>query len=126
MGSDPLVGVETPLFEIVSASQTILPDSNDAVCGHLCEAGLTFHLRKNVPVLISKNISKSLVEASKHLGITDWNSIFWITHPGGRSILDHVENELSLKPEKLVYKTDTLGLWECFKCWCYVRIGRND
>ncbi|KAK1371861.1 Chalcone synthase [Heracleum sosnowskyi] len=110
VGSDPVVGVENPLFEIVSVDQTIIPDSDDAVCGHLREVGLTFHLRKNVGELISKNITKSLVKAFEPLGITDWNSIFWIPHPGGRSILDAVENELSLTPDKL--KATRQILWD--------------
>nr|Q9ZS41.1 RecName: Full=Chalcone synthase 1; AltName: Full=DcCHS1; AltName: Full=Naringenin-chalcone synthase 1 [Daucus carota]CAA07244.1 carrot chalcone synthase 1 [Daucus carota] len=101
VGSDPVIGIEKPLFEIVSAAQTILPDSDGAIDGHLREVGLTFHLLKDVPGLISKNIRKSLVEAFKPLGISDWNSIFWIAHPGGPAILDQVETELSLKPEKL-------------------------
>ncbi|KAK1362662.1 Chalcone synthase [Heracleum sosnowskyi] len=101
VGSDPVIGIEKPLFEIVSAAQTIVPDSDGAIEGHLQEVGLTFHLLKDVPRLISKNIKKSLVEAFKPLGITDWNSIFWIAHPGGPAILDQVESELSLKAEKL-------------------------
>ncbi|KAL0366771.1 UNVERIFIED_CONTAM: Chalcone synthase [Sesamum radiatum] len=55
----------------------------------------------DVPGLISKNIEKSLKEAFSPLGISDWNSIFWIAHPGGRAILDQVETKLDLKPEKL-------------------------
>nr|AFU90825.1 chalcone synthase [Epimedium sagittatum] len=101
IGSDPIEGVEKPLFEIVSAAQTILPDSDGAIDGHLREVGLTFHLLKDVPGLISKNIQKSLDEALAPLGITDWNSLFWIAHPGGPAILDQVEEKLHLKPEKL-------------------------
>ncbi|KAK8643598.1 hypothetical protein V6N13_012886 [Hibiscus sabdariffa] len=101
IGSDPVLGVEKPLFELVSASQTILPYSDDAIDGHLREVGLTFHLRKDVPGLISNNIEKSLVEAFQPLGITDWNSLFWIAHPGGPAILDQVEAKLALNPEKL-------------------------
>nr|AMW36063.1 chalcone synthase [Paeonia suffruticosa] len=101
IGSDPVVGVEKPLFELVSVAQTIVPDSDGAIDGHLREVGLTFHLLKDVPGLISKNIEKSLVEAFKPLGISDWNSIFWIAHPGGPAILDQVELKLGLKPEKL-------------------------
>ncbi|KAL8158395.1 chalcone synthase 1 [Apium graveolens] len=101
VGSDPVIGIEKPLFEIVSAAQTIVPDSDGAIDGHLREVGLTFHLLKDVPGLISKNIRKSLVEAFKPLGINDWNSIFWIAHPGGPAILDQIEAELSLKAEKL-------------------------
>ncbi|KAM7466137.1 hypothetical protein LguiB_013699 [Lonicera macranthoides] len=101
VGSDPVADVENPLFEVVSAAQTILPDSDGAIDGHVREVGLTFHLLKDVPGLISKNIEKSLVEAFKPLGISDWNSLFWIAHPGGPAILDQVEEKLALKPKKL-------------------------
>nr|B0LDU5.1 RecName: Full=Polyketide synthase 4; Short=RiPKS4; AltName: Full=Benzalacetone synthase PKS4; Short=RiBAS; AltName: Full=Naringenin-chalcone synthase PKS4 [Rubus idaeus]ABV54602.1 polyketide synthase 4 [Rubus idaeus]USU43039.1 RiBAS [synthetic construct] len=101
VGADPLPEIEKPLFELVSAAQTILPDSEGAIEGHLREVGLTFHLLENVPALISKNIEKSLNETFKPLDIMDWNSLFWIAHPGGPAILDQVEAKLGLKPEKL-------------------------
>ncbi|KAF7132339.1 hypothetical protein RHSIM_Rhsim09G0048100 [Rhododendron simsii] len=101
IGADPIPEVERPLFELVSAAQTILPSSDGAIEGHLREVGLTFHLLNDVPGLISKNIEEALTEAFQPLGISDWNSIFWIVHPGGRAILDQVELKLSLKPEKL-------------------------
>jgi chalcone synthase len=41
------------------------------------------------------------VEAFTPLSISDWNSIFWIAHPGGPAILDQVEEKLGLLPEKL-------------------------
>ncbi|RVX06944.1 Chalcone synthase [Vitis vinifera] len=88
IGADPDTKIERPLFELVSAAQTILPDSEGAIDGHLREVGLTFHLLKDVPGLISKNIEKSLVEAFTPIGISDWNSLFWIAHPGGPAILD--------------------------------------
>nr|QRI93563.1 chalcone synthase [Aquilaria malaccensis] len=101
VGSDPDTKIERPLFELISAAQTILPDSDGAIDGHLREVGLTFHLLKDVPGLISKNIEKSLVEAFTPIGISDWNSIYWIAHPGGPAILDQVEQKLGLKQEKL-------------------------
>nr|CDU45567.1 chalcone synthase [Ionopsidium megalospermum] len=102
VGSDPdTASGEKPIFEMVSAAQTILPDSDGAIDGHLREVGLTFHLLKDVPGLVSKNIEKSLDEAFKPLGITDWNSLFWIAHPGGPAILDQVEIKLGLKAEKM-------------------------
>ncbi|KAK6928608.1 Chalcone/stilbene synthase, N-terminal [Dillenia turbinata] len=93
--------IERPLFQLVSAAQTILPDSDGAIDGHLREVGLTAHILKDVPGLISKNIEKSLVEAFTPIGISDWNSIFWIAHPGGPAILDQVEVKLGLMKEKL-------------------------
>ncbi|OAY76333.1 Chalcone synthase 1 [Ananas comosus] len=67
LGADPDLAVERPLFELVSASQTILPDSEGAIDGHLREIGLTFHLLKDVPGLISKNIERSLMRATRHV-----------------------------------------------------------
>nr|AAO63021.1 chalcone synthase B [Allium cepa] len=101
VGSDPDLEVERPIFEMVSASQTILPDSEGAIDGHLREVGLTFHLLKDVPGLISKNIEKSLKEALGPLGIEDYNEVFWIAHPGGPAILDQVEAKVGLKPERM-------------------------
>jgi len=101
IGADPDTKIERPLFQLVSAAQTILPDSDGAIDGHLREVGLTFHLLKDVPGIISKNIEKSLVEAFTPIGISDWNSLFWIAHPGGPAILDQVEIKLGLKEEKL-------------------------
>ncbi|XP_050218388.1 chalcone synthase-like [Mercurialis annua] len=100
VGSDPIPNVEKPLFEIVHTAQTIVPNSEGAIDGHLREAGLTFHLMRDVPMLISENIEKGLVEAFQPLGISDWNSIFWIVHPGGPAILDQLEYKLGLEPKK--------------------------
>ncbi|KAF6148958.1 hypothetical protein GIB67_026703 [Kingdonia uniflora] len=101
VGADPDISVELPLFEIVSTGQTIVPNSEGAIEGHLREVGLTFHLLKDVPSLVSDNIEKCLMEAFAPIGIKDWNSLFWIAHPGGRAILDQVEAKLGLKEEKL-------------------------
>uniref|UniRef100_A0A7N0VM63 Chalcone synthase n=1 Tax=Kalanchoe fedtschenkoi TaxID=63787 RepID=A0A7N0VM63_KALFE len=109
IGSDPDPSVERPLYEIVSAAQTILPDSDGAIDGHLREVGLTIHLRKDLPGLISKNIQKSLDEAFRPIGISDWNSIFWIAHPGGPAILDQVEVKLGLKDDKLKFARHVLS-----------------
>ncbi|GMH06894.1 hypothetical protein Nepgr_008734 [Nepenthes gracilis] len=101
VGADPDASVERPLYQLVWTAQTLLPDSEGAIDGHLREVGLTFHLLKDVPGLISKNIEKALTEAFGPLGIEDWNSLFWIAHPGGPAILDQVEAKIGLKEEKL-------------------------
>nr|AFS60082.1 chalcone synthase [Paphiopedilum concolor] len=102
VGADPdEEAKERPIFTIVSTTQVILPDSDGAIGGHLGEGGLTATLHRDVPLIISKNVSKCLEEAFAPLGISDWNSIFWAPHPGGRAILDQVEERVGLKPEKL-------------------------
>ncbi|GAB2285109.1 Chitin synthase, class 2 [Dionaea muscipula] len=101
VGADPDPVFECPLYRLVWTSQTLLPDSEGAIDGHLREVGLTFHLLKDVPGLISNNIEKALNDAFSPLGIEDWNSIFWVAHPGGPAILDQVEAKIGLKEEKL-------------------------
>lgn len=102
VGADPdELAYEQPLFQLVSAGQTILPHSEGAIDGHLREEGLTFHLLKDVPGLISNNIQQVLEDAFAPLGISDWNSIFWVVHPGGPAILDQVEARVGLDAARM-------------------------
>jgi len=101
VGADPSEPAERPLFHLVSASQTILPDSEGAIEGHLREVGLTFHLQDRVPQLISMNIERLLEDAFAPLGISDWNSIFWVAHPGGPAILNMVEAKVGLDKARM-------------------------
>ncbi|KAF8674776.1 hypothetical protein HU200_048058 [Digitaria exilis] len=101
VGADPIERVERPLFQMVSAAETILPNSDGAIEGHLKEVGLTFHLQERVPDLISANIERLLEESFKPLGISDWNSIFWVAHPGGPAILNMVEAKAGIDKERL-------------------------
>nr|7FFH_A Chain A, Type III polyketide synthase [Aquilaria sinensis]7FFH_B Chain B, Type III polyketide synthase [Aquilaria sinensis] len=101
VGSDPDLQTESPLYELISASQRILPESEDAIVGRLTEAGLVPYLPKDIPKLVSTNIRSILEDALAPTGVQDWNSIFWIIHPGMPAILDQTEKLLQLDKEKL-------------------------
>ncbi|CAD5185969.1 curcumin synthase 3-like [Musa acuminata AAA Group] len=101
VGADPIQGVEKPIFEMMSAAQVTVPDCERAVGGHLKEIGLTFHFMNQLPMLISNNLENCLLEAFKPLGITDWNEVFWVSHPGNWGIMDAIEKKVGLKQEKL-------------------------
>ncbi|XP_015076892.1 chalcone synthase B [Solanum pennellii] len=101
IGSDPKMGLERPVFEIVSAAQTFVPNGDCHLALHLREMGLTFHCTRDVPPTIAKNVESCLIKAFEPLGISDWNSVFWILHPGGNAIVDQVENILGLEPDRL-------------------------
>ncbi|XP_049402896.1 chalcone synthase B [Solanum stenotomum] len=101
IGSDPKTGLERPIFEIVSAAQTFVPNGDYHLALHLREMGLTFHCTRDVPPTIAKNVEGCLIKAFEPLGISDWNSVFWILHPGGNAIVDQVESTLGLEPDKL-------------------------
>lgn len=109
IGSDPDLGTERPLFELISASQTILPESEDAIVGPLTEEGLSPYLPKDIPKLISTNIENILSAVLAPTGVRDWNSIFWIIHPGMPAILDQTEKLLRLDGQKLKASRHVLG-----------------
>ncbi|XP_056165570.1 chalcone synthase 2-like [Syzygium oleosum] len=109
VGSDPVPEIERPLYEIISASQTLIPNSEGAISGHVRQIGLTINLLKDVPTFISKNVEKCMTDAFHPLGITDWNSLFYVAHPGGPAILNEVEAKLKLKPEKMDRSRYVLG-----------------
>ncbi|KAL2347727.1 hypothetical protein Fmac_001727 [Flemingia macrophylla] len=101
VGANPDLTVERPVFELVLAAQTILPDFDGTINGHLREVRLMCHLLKDACEIILKDIKKSLAKAFAPIGTRDWNSRFWIAHPSTPTILDQVEEKLRLKPEKL-------------------------
>ncbi|KAL2317844.1 hypothetical protein Fmac_031720 [Flemingia macrophylla] len=101
VGSDIIPNIEKPLFQILLATQTIIPDTEKALTLHTRESGLMFYIEKEVPHIISKNLENVVREALQPLNIYDYNSMFWMVHPGGRAILDEVEAKLHLKPEKM-------------------------
>ena len=109
VGADPKPEAERALFEVQWAGETILPESDGAIDGHLTEAGLIFHLMKDVPGLISKNIEKFLSEARESVGSPQWNEMFWAVHPGGPAILDQVEAKLKLSKDKMQGSRDVLS-----------------
>uniref|UniRef100_J3KVA6 Chalcone/stilbene synthase C-terminal domain-containing protein n=1 Tax=Oryza brachyantha TaxID=4533 RepID=J3KVA6_ORYBR len=75
---------ERPLFDVVHATQTLIPGTGGAIRGLLREAGLR----------------DMLDSAGVDISDVDRNAMFWAVHPGGRAILDKVEAALGLKPEK--------------------------
>eukprot|EP00253_Pinus_taeda_P032602 PITA_32602 len=101
VGADPIPEVEKPVFQLLWAEETILPDSDGAINGHLREVGLVFESLKDVPDMISKNIENSLQETFQKLDISEWNELFWIACPGGPGVLESVESKLKLYPKKL-------------------------
>lgn len=102
IGADPDVYLnERPLFQVLSCTQMTVPNTENNVVGHLKEMGWDYTLSKDLPVIIGKYIDKLLADAMSPIGISDWNSLFYIVHPGGKVILDQVEQNLGLGKEKL-------------------------
>ncbi|KAK5832283.1 hypothetical protein PVK06_016084 [Gossypium arboreum] len=102
VGANPIVSInECPLFQIVSAIQTTIPESDDLLIGKIREMGMEYYLSRNLPKYVSNNIKQCMVEAFTPLGINKWENLFYVVHPGGVAILNGVEEKLGLNKEKL-------------------------
>uniref|UniRef100_A0A0E0AKR6 Chalcone synthase n=1 Tax=Oryza glumipatula TaxID=40148 RepID=A0A0E0AKR6_9ORYZ len=104
VGADAVRPVEQPMFEMVSASQTLIPGTEHVITMQLTEDGLDGNIdAKELAPLAANNVKKCLSDALTPLGLDggEWNDLFWAVHPGSPLILDHIESTLQLKPGKL-------------------------
>ncbi|CAD6244165.1 unnamed protein product [Miscanthus lutarioriparius] len=110
VGADPVAPVERPLFEMAFASQTTIPETEDAISMQINKGGMEYHISNQVPRLLGCNVERCLVDAFRALGVsTAWNDLFWAIHPGGRAILDHIEGVLGLDDGKLAASRHVLS-----------------
>nr|QTZ96577.1 chalcone synthase 2 [Bougainvillea spectabilis] len=109
VGADPDLSIERPLFQLISGTQMTIPNTDGAAYSEIINMGQTFHLRKDLPCLISDYVEESLVNIFTPLGINDWNSLFWIAHNGGPAVLNNVETELRLDKDKLAVARHVLS-----------------
>ncbi|XP_066318635.1 bisdemethoxycurcumin synthase-like [Miscanthus floridulus] len=110
VGADPVAPVERPLFEMAFASQTTIPETEDAISMQINKGGMEYHISNQVPRLLGCNVERCLVDAFHALGVSAaWNDLFWAIHPGGRAILDHIEGVLGLDDRKLAASRHVLS-----------------
>ncbi|CAN6175487.1 unnamed protein product [Urochloa humidicola] len=110
IGADPVAPVEHPLFEMAFASQTTIPESVDDISMEINKGGMAYHISNRVPRLIGASVERCLINAFDALGVSaKWNDLFWAIHPGGRAILDHIEEVLGLDSGKLAASRQVLS-----------------
>uniref|UniRef100_A0A0D3GRB5 Chalcone synthase n=1 Tax=Oryza barthii TaxID=65489 RepID=A0A0D3GRB5_9ORYZ len=97
VGADPVDAVERPLFEMAFASQTTVPDSEGAITVQHKKGGMEYHIARGLPEMLAGNIKRCLADAFGAIGVAArWKDLFWAVHPGGRRILDLIEEALGL------------------------------
>ncbi|XP_057518310.1 type III polyketide synthase B [Amaranthus tricolor] len=104
IGTDPNPNTERPLFELHTAIQHFLPNTEKIIDGRLTEEGISFKLDRALPQIIEDNIEGFCSKLMENIGLTnkDYNKIFWAVHPGGPAILNRLEKRLDLSPDKLI------------------------
>ncbi|KAF8405362.1 hypothetical protein HHK36_010266 [Tetracentron sinense] len=102
IGSDPIPGIERPLFELHTAIQHFLPDTEKTIDGRFTEEGISFKLGRDLPQIIEDNVQGFCDKLMGAAGFSDkYNEMFWAVHPGGPAILNRLEKRLDLLPDKL-------------------------
>ncbi|XP_047063357.1 bisdemethoxycurcumin synthase-like [Lolium rigidum] len=101
VGAGPFFEGEHALFEMVSSTQTAIPNTEHVLNMQVSESGVEFHVGIEVPMLIGQNIQQCLQDTFSRAPVCSWNDLFWAVHPGGRAILDNIETVLKLEPGKL-------------------------
>ncbi|CAN1783313.1 Type III polyketide synthase B [Linum perenne] len=103
VGTDPIPGDESPLFELHTAIQNFLPDTEKTIDGRLTEEGISFKLARELPQIIEDNIEGFCLKLMEVAGLSsnEYNTLFWAVHPGGPAILNRMEKRLDLMPDKL-------------------------
>lgn len=102
IGSKP-TGLENPLFELHTAIQNFLPDTEKVIDGRLTEEGISFKLDRELPEIIENSVKGFCDKLLGHSLCDDlgYNDLFWAVHPGGPAILNRIEKKFDLWPEKL-------------------------
>ncbi|KAK9015292.1 hypothetical protein V6N11_006406 [Hibiscus sabdariffa] len=101
-GANPNTTIDRqPLFQIISANQTVIPNTDEFVAAKIREMGMDYRLSRDLPKVISNNIEQCLLKLFAPFGIDDWNRLFYTVHPGGPAVLRGIEEKLGLTSDKL-------------------------
>jgi predicted naringenin-chalcone synthase len=101
----------TPLLELDRFRTLVIPDGEDAMAWTIGDAGFEMILGAAVPQVLEDNIHTALAALlDGPEGSVDRDRITdWALHPGGRGILDKLEDTLGLPPEALRESRDVLA-----------------
>ncbi|CAK8541334.1 unnamed protein product [Lathyrus sativus] len=101
IGTNPVLGQESPFMELNYAVQKFLPDTQNVIDGRITEEGINFKLGRDLPQKIEDNIEEFCNKIMAKCDVKNFNELFWAVHPGGPAILNKLENTLKLKSDKL-------------------------
>jgi alpha-pyrone synthase len=102
-----LVSAEPTGLAIDSFAAVTIPGTSDLITWRIRELGFDMQLSGRVPGEIRRTLGEA---ASRIAGARDPRSLeLWAVHPGGRTILDAVEQSFCLEPDALRHSRDILA-----------------
>ena len=101
-----LVSAEPSGLALDRFASGLLPDSRDQITWHIGMDGFDMRLSGRVPRTISRHLPVHVADLLGQRPLSDFE--LWAVHPGGRSILDAVQQSLGLGPEHMADSRDAL------------------
>lgn len=99
-----LVSAKEPLrkgYRLDLFSSSLAYEGENDMAWTIGDAGFNMILSSYVPEIIAANLSKVLAPTFDELSISKDDIDIWAVHPGGRAIVDKVEQGLELKEEQV-------------------------
>lgn len=88
---------EIPLWAIEKSGSYALQNSQDKMTWTLSDHGCIMSLSKDVPNIIEQKAPEII---NSFLNSTDYNNFTWAIHPGGKAIIEAIENSCSLNSQQ--------------------------
>lgn len=97
-----------PTLAIESFTSALAPEGASEMAWEVGDRGFDIRLSSYVPKIIAGNIGGIVTNVLRQGSRNMADIGTWAVHPGGRSILDHIEKELGLKSEQIEDSRATL------------------
>lgn len=104
-----LISAEPAGLRILGFESAIVPDSEGQITWRVGGQGFDMHLSGAVPATVARGLPGVMEGIRNRFGIDD--VALWAVHPGGRSVLDAVEQALGLPGEALAASRGVLRLY---------------
>ena len=104
-----LISAQPTGLAIDSFAAVVIPDTRDLITWSIRDLGFDMLLSGRVPTEIARSLRSSIPEIAGPGGTASIDH--WAIHPGGRSVLDAVEDGLALRPGRL---KESRHILQCF------------
>lgn len=99
----------SPSYELAQFSTSIASESEKDMAWTIGDTGFDMVLSSYVPDIIDSNIRESIQPLFTDYNLTPQQIKHWALHPGGRAILDKIQNSFSLEDEQLASSRNILA-----------------
>ncbi len=90
-----------PCFELGDFSSALIPSGKEDMAWRIGDNGFDISLSSYVPKIIGANISAILDQTLQATQTRQSDIDIWAVHPGGKAIVDKIQQSLDLAPDKL-------------------------